>query len=62
MGLVTDMPSVKASKEEKIAMQCPVPKVKKFPSYFLFLKFDQMTSGFRYSSDKTLGGFESAQS
>lgn len=34
MDLVTDMPPVKASKEEKIAMQCPVPKVKKWPSFF----------------------------
>lgn len=52
------------SEEKKKAMIRPVLKVEKWRSYFsvFFLKFDQMTSGFPYSPDKTPWGFESAQS
>lgn len=61
--VMSNRPSLRVSKEEKQAVILTVLKVEKWRSYFsvFFLKFDQMSSGFLYSPDKTLWGFESAQ-
>lgn len=59
MNVMSSRPSLSVSEGEKTAVIRPVLKGEKTAFLFLFLKFDQMTSGFLYSPDKTLRGFES---
>lgn len=58
MDVMSSKPSLNVSAVEKIAVIHPVLKVekKKGLPISLFLKFDQMTSGFLYSPDKTSQG------